>query len=65
MPSSSASHSVSADAGDSEDFLEEDAEELVDVVDNWDDDFRDIITRGKVFFLRLPVFATLLAATHS
>lgn len=68
MSSSSASHSVSADAGDREDFREEDADDVVDAVDNCDEDFLEIITRGKWFFLLLrpgPVVATLLAAKHS
>jgi len=48
---SSASHSVSADAGEAGDVREEDAAE--EVVESCDDDFREIITRGNVFWLRL------------
>lgn len=60
--SSSASHSVSAEAGDTEDFQEEVVE--VDDVDSCDEDFRDIITYGKGFFLlrSVPMVDTLPTA---
>jgi len=66
MVSSSASHSVSAEAGDSEDFLDEEVEEFDDV-DSCEDDLREIITYGKLFLLPRPepVVATLLAARHN
>ena len=59
--SPSASHSVSADAGDAADFLEDVVvEEIVDSPD----DFREIITRGKDCCLRRgPVEAASLPAT--
>jgi len=64
VSSSSASHSVRADAGDAADLREEDV--LEEVEDSWEDDFREIITRGRVFWLRLGTVecASLLAATH-